>query len=202
MATLAAVLVAVLIATTAASLAVATWFHRQAIAQRGLTIEKEIERRVAVTERRRAEAAECAALAARNEAVAEAYRASLSEARALRLGRPPGWRGRSLEILAQLAGRDVAGRDPRELRDEAVACLGDIDIEEVARFEGGRGAIRTLAFARGRRRCWQRSPRTGRSRSGTSGPAGPCGAWPRSDRRSSAPRLGSGINAGPGPLGS
>ncbi len=54
--------------------------------------------------------------------------------------------GGRLEILARLAGQAGAGRDPLELRDEAVACLGDLDFEEVARFEGGRGAIRALAF--------------------------------------------------------
>ncbi len=113
-ATLAAVLVAVLIAMTAVSLAVATRFHRQAIAQRGLTIEKELERQTAVAERHKSEAAGRAALAARNEAIAEAYRASLERGPRAPAGPAPGLAG-AVAANPRSAGRP-GRRRPRPAR--------------------------------------------------------------------------------------
>jgi hypothetical protein len=52
---------------------------------------------------------------ARNAALAETYRASLSEVRALRAGHPPGWRVDALASLARLAGGSTPRRDPVEL---------------------------------------------------------------------------------------
>jgi eukaryotic-like serine/threonine-protein kinase len=82
----------------------------------------------------------------RTAAIAETYRAMLNETRALRLARPAGWRRSALENLALMAATETRGRDRVELRTEAVSCLGQIDVREVARFEGLQG-VRSLEFS-------------------------------------------------------
>jgi serine/threonine protein kinase/WD40 repeat protein len=88
----------------------------------------------------RAEAARQGAELARDEAKAqeakaqaESYNAMLSEVRALRVGRQPGWRDKALDDLARLAVMPTPRRDLRELRTEAAATLGTPDIHLVAR---------------------------------------------------------------------
>jgi hypothetical protein len=100
-------------------------------------------------ERNRAEAAGQAALRgrteaerARREAQAEAYRATLSEVRALRLAHAPGWRAETLKAIGRLAAGDAPNRDPAELRSEAVACLGDLDARVAARVPVETSGIR------------------------------------------------------------
>ena len=105
-----------------------------------------------------ADAERAQADAARNAALAETYRASISEARALRAAHRPGWRDEALGNLARLATLPTPRRDLVELRTEAVACLGDFDIREVARLDSPGSDVfglefladgRTLATAQG-----------------------------------------------------
>ena len=98
------------------------------------------------TARQRAEAARVAADAARDAAMAETYRASISEARALRASHLPGWRDAALGNLARLAVLPTSRRDLVELRSEVVACLGEFDIREVARFQAPQGSAFGLDF--------------------------------------------------------
>ncbi len=81
----------------------------------------------------------------RNRALAETYRALRSETEALRLARPLGWRGRALANLRRLAGMEVPGRDPVDLRTEAAACLYEPDLTTLERAWKYR--TRTLAFS-------------------------------------------------------
>jgi serine/threonine protein kinase/WD40 repeat protein len=76
---------------------------------------------------------------ARNEkesraaAQAETYRAVLSEVKALRAGRQPGWRAAALSNLARLATMPTPRRNLTELRTEAAATLKTPDIRLVAK---------------------------------------------------------------------
>ena len=140
--------------------------------------------------RERAEADFARAEAARDEAMAETYRASISEARALRAAHLPGWRVAALGNLARLVTLPTPRRDLVELRSEAVACLGEFDIREVARFRAPRGEAfgldfladgRTLASAHrvGGVQLWDVA---GRKHAGTipdaGGNPGPIWGWP------------------------
>jgi WD40 repeat protein len=83
-----------------------------------------------------ADQARTASEGARVAAQAEAYRAMLSEARALRAGREPGWRDSALADLARLAAwSNVPGRDLFELRTEAAAAVATPDVRLVAQIE-------------------------------------------------------------------
>src|SRR5262249_7515825 len=86
---------------------------------------------------------------ARAAAQAETYRAMLSEVKALRAGHQPGWRKEALANLARLAVMPTPRRDLVELRTEAVACIGEFDVEEVARLQGGSSTLESLAFSAG-----------------------------------------------------
>jgi WD40 repeat protein len=72
---------------------------------------------------------------AKEDAQAEAYRAVLSEARALRAGREPGWRDEALADLSRLAASNSPKRDLFELRTEAAAAIGTPDVRLVARID-------------------------------------------------------------------
>jgi len=92
--------------------------------------------------RRGAEAArddadEARATAEKSQAAAqtETYRAVFSEVRALRAGRQPGWREKSLSDLARLAVMPTPRRDLRGLRTETAATLGTADIRHVATID-------------------------------------------------------------------
>jgi serine/threonine protein kinase/WD40 repeat protein len=74
-----------------------------------------------------AEQSQVAAEKSRVAAEAEAYRALLSELRALRAVRESGWRDKALANLARLAAMPTAARDLVELRTEATATLATPD---------------------------------------------------------------------------
>ena len=104
------------------------------------------QRRAAEAAGRREAVERRTAEAARNAALDETYRASISEARALRAAHRPGWRQDALGNLARLAILPAPRRDLVELRNEAVACLGDFDIHEVARLDDSKGVAFGLDF--------------------------------------------------------
>jgi WD40 repeat protein len=79
--------------------------------------------------------ARAASETAKDAAQAEAYRAVLSEARALRAGREPGWRDDALADLSRLAASNSPKRDLFELRTEAAAAIGTPDVRLVARID-------------------------------------------------------------------
>ncbi len=84
---------------------------------------------------------------ARATAEAETYRALVNDVAALRLGRRSGWRDEALRDLKRTASMDVPRRDVVALRTDAVQCLGEIDVREVARFVGHGGGVRSLDFS-------------------------------------------------------
>jgi WD40 repeat protein/serine/threonine protein kinase len=88
-------------------------------------------------------AAEKAGAAAQDET----YRAIQSEVRALRAGHPLGWRDDAIKNLARLAAMATPRRNLVELRTEAVQCLGELDVVEVARLEGREHRIWSLDFS-------------------------------------------------------
>jgi WD40 repeat protein len=89
--------------------------------------------------RQDAETARDEAEKSRAAAQAETYRAVLSEARALRAGRQPGWRDEALADLARLAASPSPKCNLLELRTEAVAALGTPDVRLIARIEPANG---------------------------------------------------------------
>ncbi len=80
-------------------------------------------------------------------AEAETYRALVNDVAALRLGRRSGWRDEAMRDLERAASMDVSRRDVVALRTDAVLCLGEIDVREVARFLGHGGGVRSLDFS-------------------------------------------------------
>ncbi|MFI5455437.1 MAG: protein kinase [Isosphaerales bacterium] len=80
-------------------------------------------------------------------AEAQTYLATQGEADLLRLAHPTGWRDRALLGLSRLTAIDTPGRDLVELRGQAVACLGELDVRELARLKGSKGMIRSLDFS-------------------------------------------------------
>jgi WD40 repeat protein len=127
----------------AAGLFVAVHILFAALLALGMWSYFEIRRALGVAERQKAIALEAGrrqaeearnADKARVAAQSETYRATVSEVRALRLGRPTGWRADALGSLARIARLDAPGRDLTALRTEAVACLAGLDAREVARF--------------------------------------------------------------------
>ncbi|MCI0459831.1 MAG: tetratricopeptide repeat protein, partial [Gemmataceae bacterium] len=83
----------------------------------------------------------------RLRALAETYRAMLSETEALRLAGKPGWRAQALHNLARLVQTDISRRDVGELRSEAVACLGEFDVRETAQFTAHGGHVWAVEFS-------------------------------------------------------
>jgi WD40 repeat protein len=118
---------------------------------RALKLAREDRNRARISSRQEL-AARQQADAARNRALAETYRASLSEVRALRAGRSPGWRDAALGILARLAVSPAANRNLDELRTEALAVLAQSDVRVVARAEGLPQNPWSLAFSPDSRR--------------------------------------------------
>ena len=66
----------------------------------------------------------------RNAALVETAHTLLSETRAVRLSREPGWSVEAIANLRRLAAPGAPGRDIGRLRDEAVACLAGLDVVE------------------------------------------------------------------------
>jgi serine/threonine protein kinase len=138
-ATLGALLLTVLVVTVASLLA-ASRFADLAERQGNSAI---VER----SSRLEADLARAASEKARAAAQAETYRAMLSEVRALRAGHPLGWRADALGNLARLTTMPTPRRDMVELRSEAVVCLGEFDVVEVARLEGCSSRVWSLDFS-------------------------------------------------------
>ena len=59
------------------------------------------------------------------QTAARLYRSLLGEASATRMSREVGYRGRVWQLLRQATDLNVPGEDPGEIREQAVACLGD-----------------------------------------------------------------------------
>ena len=139
-AVLSGLLMAVLVTVTVGSLLAVGRFADLAERQGNSAAAERSARVEAVGARKTAEAARAAA---QNEA----YRATFSEAKALRAGHSLGWRDDVLGNLARLTTIPSPRRDLVELRTEAVASLGEFDIVEVARFEGFKGSVWSLDFS-------------------------------------------------------
>ncbi len=153
-AALGGVLIGVLILATAASMIVAG--HMSLLAeQRGNAARAERSAREDANRQAKAESlarvdadqARAAAEKDRATALAETYRARLSQVKALRAGRQPGWRDEALADLARLAVMPTPRRDLPELRTEAAATLATPDIRLVARIELPRHNLRSIAFS-------------------------------------------------------
>ena len=148
------VLTAVLIAVTVASLLAAGRFASLAERQ-GNSASAERSARLEANQDRKA------AEKARADAQAETYRAMLSEVKALRAGRQPGWRDEALAELSRLAVMPTPRRDLVELRTEAVATLGTPDIRLVTRIELPSDHLRSIAFSPDARTLVTASNKTG-----------------------------------------
>jgi WD40 repeat protein len=83
----------------------------------------------------------------RDKAVADSYRALLGETRALRLARKPGWREITRKSLLRLAALDTPQRDFGELRNEAVAGVGRLDVRLATRLSGHEHFVYGLDFS-------------------------------------------------------
>jgi WD40 repeat protein len=83
----------------------------------------------------------------RDKAVADSYRALLGETRALRLAGRPGWREITRKNLLRLAALDTPQRDFGELRNEAVAGVGRLDVRLVSRLSGHEYLVYGLDFS-------------------------------------------------------
>ncbi len=147
-------LIGVLILATAASMIVAG--HMSLLAeQRGYAARAERSAREDASRQARAESlarvdadeARAAAEKDRAAALAQTYRATLSQVKSLRAGRQPGWRDEALADLARLAVMPTPRRDLPELRTEAAATLATPDIRLVARIELPRHNLRSIAFS-------------------------------------------------------
>jgi WD40 repeat protein/cytochrome c-type biogenesis protein CcmH/NrfG len=97
--------------------------------------------------RKQADEARLEALGLRDAALAETYRATLGETRALRLVHPPGWRYQALQSLHKLANMNTAKRNQAELRTEAIAALVDLDARETLRLVGHEQDVRSMDFS-------------------------------------------------------
>jgi WD40 repeat protein len=154
-AVLAAILTAVLVLTTVASLIVADRMARLAENQRRAAEAERVARqeasRTAKAEfaaRAEADLARAASEKSQATAQAEIYHRILSKARALRARHPPGWREETLADIAQLGTMPTPLRDLAELRTEATATLAMPDIHLVARFEIDPEVLGSFSFSR------------------------------------------------------
>lgn len=140
-ATLGAVLAALLALATIGSLLIAARFSRMADRDRQLTAA---ERSARLDSERLARAESLARQAGAREkeraeralldAIDKTYIASRNEIRAMRLAHESGWRSAAIERLGRLARLDCPKRDLSELRTEAIACLADIDVRSQSNF--------------------------------------------------------------------
>jgi WD40 repeat protein len=84
---------------------------------------------------------------ARDKAVADSYMAILGETRASRLAQRPNWRAVTRKNLMHLAALDTPRRDFSELRSEAVAGVGWLDVRLASRFPGHDYFVYDLDFS-------------------------------------------------------
>jgi WD40 repeat protein/serine/threonine protein kinase len=117
-AVLGGVLTAVLVLATVASLLAAGYFNRAAQSERAARQEAESSQKTADESRLLAENSE-------QEAQRHLYRSLVGEARALRQARGYGFREKSWQLLHQALLLETPEKDVRQLRQEAVACMGD-----------------------------------------------------------------------------
>src|SRR5262245_66227242 len=115
--------------------------------------EEQIQRTLAVAARFNAESARdeadearAAEKKSRIAAEAEAYRALLSEVRALRASHEPGWRDQALDNLARLVAMPPPRRDSVELRSEAAATLGAADIRYLDMIDVSAAGLGSFTF--------------------------------------------------------
>jgi len=97
--------------------------------------------------RGQAEQARSNEAAQRYQAQAALYQARLSEIRALRQARLPGWSTLAIQNLRSNATMNLPQRDLVELRSEALACFEGLDLAETARLPPGTGGLRSLDFS-------------------------------------------------------
>jgi len=85
----------------------------------------------------------------RDQAQANLYRALVGEARALMKGRDTGWWWKAMDNIRQAAGLHVADRDPAELRELAIQCMGTEYpcMRLHGTWEGHTGPITSTAFS-------------------------------------------------------
>jgi WD40 repeat protein/tetratricopeptide (TPR) repeat protein len=144
--TTAAVAGALILGTVTSSVLAYRAIEAEGLARTRLTAETAAVK-AANDARGAATAAQHDALSMRDRAVADSYRALLGETRALRAARLPGWRDTALNNVRQLATLQTPARDLVELRSETVACLGELDMKEVDRFEGHLHLVYGLDFS-------------------------------------------------------
>ncbi len=150
---LSGVLSAVLVTATIGSLLAANRFANLADRQRNAASAERLARQEAIRQakaeavaRQEAVQSRDAAEKANTAAQAETYRAVLSEVKALRAGRQPGWRDEALASLARLAVMPTSRRDLIELRTEATVTLGTPDVRLATRIEFPTDHLRSIAF--------------------------------------------------------
>jgi eukaryotic-like serine/threonine-protein kinase len=139
-----AALIAVVQVTLLGLLVLAFWSHlsiSQALHDKDKALVEEAR------QRSQADSARAEAMKLRDAAVAQAYRALLSETRALRLAHTSGWRYQALHNLQRLARLDTPKRNLADLRSEAIACIGAFDASLATRFVGHTESIWSLDFS-------------------------------------------------------
>lgn len=126
-----AVLLGAVFVTLVSGIAVSTYFGMSALARS----------REAVAQKDRADRGEAAAQVA-------LYESRLSETRALRMAAEPGWSRRAQENLRLNAAMEIPNRDLVELRSEAIACAGVLDIKKVGQLTASElGYVASLDFS-------------------------------------------------------
>jgi WD40 repeat protein len=85
----------------------------------------------------------------RDRAQANLYRALVGEARARVQARDTGWWWKALDVIHDAARLDVAGRDPAELRDLAIECMGSqyTCLRLRGEWEGHNGPVTAVALS-------------------------------------------------------
>jgi serine/threonine protein kinase/WD40 repeat protein/tetratricopeptide (TPR) repeat protein len=134
----------------AAAAVVSTW---QAIRAREAQSRAENQFDLAQESERNARQAQEVAQSQRQQAVTNLYHALVEEADALRRARGMGYRTQVFDRLQKALQLDTPDKDTNQLRDEAVACLGDfVGLEPIvfddfpAPDEKGRGGIQKIAL--------------------------------------------------------
>jgi WD40 repeat protein/serine/threonine protein kinase len=82
----------------------------------------------------------------RQQAVSHLYQSLVGEARALRQARGEGYRAKAWKLLHQALQLDTPEKDVGQLRQEAVACMGDYAGLEPTIWKGWEGDIHLLAL--------------------------------------------------------
>jgi WD40 repeat protein len=85
----------------------------------------------------------------RDRAQANLYRALVGEARARVQARDTGWWWKAQDVIRDAAGLEVPGRDPAELRDLAVECMGSrySCLRLHGEWEGHTGPVAAVALS-------------------------------------------------------